>query len=77
MAHGISERKCDSLSRKHLNELCSHDTPYKFDCIQQHASALTLLQQDLYRISDFSVECYDKCILHYLYSISNPELKKE
>ena len=60
-----------------MNELCLHYTANNHDCLEKHSSSLTLLQQDLYRTSDFSAECYDKCILNYLYSISSPVLKRK
>ncbi len=62
----MTERKCDRLSRIYMYELCSGN---KF-CLKNRYSALMLLAGDVYRSSEFSFECSDKCVLNYLL---NPE----
>ncbi len=49
-----------------MYELCSKNASSKSDCLKKRFSILTLLRQDVYRLSELSTECYDKCILNYL-----------
>ncbi len=49
-----------------MHELCSKNVPSKSDCLNERFLALTLLQRDVYRLSEFSFECDDKCVLNYL-----------
>ncbi|UJR20696.1 hypothetical protein I4U23_023817 [Adineta vaga] len=71
--HGISKRKCNSLSRVYTYEQCTKNPLIESDCLRKRVFALISFQEDIYRLSEFSSECYDHCIISYLFS--NPNIK--
>ncbi|CAF1596813.1 unnamed protein product [Adineta ricciae] len=67
---GLTQRKCNALSRMYMYEQCLKNYTIEPDCLRQRVFALISLQEDIYRLSDFPSECHEHCMLNYL--LSNP-----
>ena len=66
--HGISKAQCNQLTEASWNNTCAHHTSSPSHCRRSYRLAAFVVQQDVYRSSIISPECYNPCVYEYISS---------